>query len=164
MVLWGLLLQIISHFCFLRLNSTEKYYLSWSINDEFINLEGISSLTHRIYLLLRFFVKSVWFWVIFNVKLSIWEWRINLYFGNHWQIDFISNLFFEDLMFIWPIITFSEIFNLKFSNILFLLLVSLDVFVYRMLLVEIDSRFFAFDNLDYVGSIFRCVWVSKKLS
>ena len=95
MVLWGLLLQIISHFCFLRLSSTKKYYLSWSIHDEFINLEGISSLSHRIYLLLRFFVKFVWFWVIFNVKLSIWEWRINLYFGNHWQIDFISNHFSE---------------------------------------------------------------------
>ena len=41
------------------------------------------------------------------------------------------------------------------------MLASLDVFVFRMLLVEIDSRLFAFNNCEYVGSIFSCVWTSK---
>ena len=44
---------------------------------------------------------------------------------------------------------------------LFSLFASLDVFVFRMLLVGIDSQFFAFDNLEYVGSIFPRVWASK---
>lgn len=41
------------------------------------------------------------------------------------------------------------------------MLASLDVFVFRMLLVEIDSQLFASNNCEYVGSIFSYVWTSK---
>ena len=52
--------------------------------------------------------------------------------------------------------------NLKFFNILFSLFASLDLYVFRMLLVGIDSQFFAFDNLEYVSLDFQCVGASKK--
>ena len=68
-----------------------------------------------------------------------------------------SNLFLREMMLVLPIITFSEFFNLKFFNTLFSLFALLDVFVFIMLLVDIGSQFFAFDNLEYVGSIFSCV-------
>ena len=51
-------------------------------------------------------------------------------------------------------INFSEFFNLKFFSTLFSLFASLDVFLFKMFLVEVASQFFPFVNLEYVGSIF----------
>ena len=73
-----------------------------------------------------------------------------------------SNFFFRELILIWPIITLFEFFNLRFFNTLFSLFASFEVFVFRMLLFEIDSQFFVFNNWECVCSIFLCVWASKK--
>ena len=73
-----------------------------------------------------------------------------------------SNWFLSELMLIWAIITFFEFVNFKFFNTLFSLFVFLDLFIFRILLVEIYSQFFAFDNLEYVGSIFLFVRASRK--
>ena len=51
--------------------------------------------------------------------------------------------------------------SFKFFNVLFSLFVLLNVFVFKMLLVGIDSQFFAFDKYEYIGPIFLSVWVSK---
>ena len=69
----------------------------------------------------------------------------------------VQTLFFRELMLIWPIIILFEFFNLKFFNTLFSLFTSFEVFVFRMLLVYIDSQFFVFNNWECVCSIFPYV-------
>ena len=54
-------------------------------------------------------------------------------------------------------------FNFRFFITLFLLLSSLDVFVYRTFLAEIDAQFFSFDNLEHVDSIDPSKWSPKKI-
>ena len=94
-------------FLFPKRNSSKIHILQWLIHDGFINL--LISLTYRI--ILR--VKFVWFPVRFDVKLGVWKSRIGSRFGNHQQIVRSSELVLRKLMLIWPIITFSETFNLK---------------------------------------------------
>ena len=53
--------------------------------------------------------------------------------------------------------TFSEFFNFKFFYRFFSLLASLCVLVFRLLLVEIDSEFFAFDTFDNLASIKKII-------
>ena len=47
---------------------------------------------------------------------------------------------------IWPIISLLESFNFKFFNTVFSLLASFEVFVFRMVLFEIDAQFFVVNN------------------
>ena len=97
MVLLGLLLQINSDFCFLRFNSNKKYSLSWSIHDEFIDLEGeflpdVQNYTFSF----AFLVKSIALSKI-SCKIVHLGMKNQVCFGNHQQIDFISNHFSEKL-------------------------------------------------------------------
>lgn len=56
---------------------------------------------------------------------------------------------------------FLRVFNFRFFITLLLLLFSLDMFVYRTFLAEIDAQFFPFDNLEHVDSIYPSVWSAK---
>lgn len=145
------------------LDSTMKYSLTLPIHDDFIKLEGISSLTYRIYLFFCYFGR-----VTMGLKNGNWaswskEWNVVLKITNKSTISrTISlrsyNLFLTGSVLIFSVTTFSSLLKFRFFTTLFSSFVSLDICVFRMILVEIDW-FFAVENIQYAVSTFVCMCV-----
>ena len=93
------------------------------LDNIFIYLLIVCSFVTMLIVLYTISISSVMFWIWFQVKLGIWEWRIK----NHWQINLSqtilvtsSNLFLIEFMLIYLIKTLSVCFNLTFFKMLFI--------------------------------------------
>ena len=154
---------MISHFCFLTFNLTKNIPCHGQYMKNFLASKGYLPWRIELYLFL-----------CYSCQVCMVLSKVSCKIESSFVLEIISksnlsqtisvrssNLFLRELMLIWPIITWLEFFNLTFCNTLFVLFASLEVFLFRMLLDEIHSQFFVFNNWQYVCSIFPCVWASK---